>query len=393
MRANTYRVLYALFGAAIVLQVGVALLSYRAMNRSAIAVQWVAHTHAVVANLTALRLSVLEAENARRGFILTGDAHQLEPYGAAVEAIPEESRELRILIADNPVQLRRLDTLGPLIESRMALLADSVNLPERSNDAVRQVSLTKEGVLAMAAVRKAVLEMEAAENVLLSKRIVDSELVYRRTVSLLIAGSFIALGLLLTVFFFLTHAVRKRRLAEGLALASNAKLEARTLELEAINGELETFTYSVSHDLRAPLRHIHGFSKILIEEFGPKMEPDAQKFLQRHGFSRSPPSRAGVYARASARIPVVERGGVRDLELGKAVERVRVAWRTRRRFLRNRSRAQAGQFQRLSVPPAEPAGGLFIPRLGRTIWGRRHRVAGGGRADPNFARLRRNGRP
>src|SRR6202011_5614523 len=60
-----------------------------------------------------------------------------------------------------------------------------------------------------------------------------------------------------------------------------------------------------------------------------------------HAVSRSPPSRAGVYARASAQIPVAERGGVRDLELGKAVERVRVAWRPRLRFLRNRSRAQA----------------------------------------------------
>src|SRR6202041_3093721 len=52
-----------------------------------------------------------------------------------------------------------------------------------------------------------------------------------------------------------------------------------------------------------------------------------------HAFSRSPPSRAGVYARASARIPVAERGGIRALELGKAVERVRVDWRTRQRFL------------------------------------------------------------
>ena len=42
-----------------------------------------------------------------------------------------------------------------------------------------------------------------------------------------------------------------------------------------------------------------------------------------HAFSRSPPSRAGVYARASAWISVAERGGVRDVELGKAVERVR----------------------------------------------------------------------
>src|ERR1700682_2505238 len=53
-----------------------------------------------------------------------------------------------------------------------------------------------------------------------------------------------------------------------------------------------------------------------------------------HALSRSPPSRAGVYARASARSPVAEGGGVWDLELGKAVERVRVACRPRLRFLR-----------------------------------------------------------
>lgn len=74
-----------------------------------------------------------------------------------------------------------------------------------------------------------------------------------------------------------------------------------------------------------------------------------------HAFSRSPPSRAGVYARASARIPVAERGGVRDLELGKAVERVRVAWRPRLRFLRNRSRAQAARGWDARVETSSPS--------------------------------------
>src|SRR5207249_7086991 len=55
----------------------------------------------------------------------------------------------------------------------------------------------------------------------------------------------------------------------------------RTAQLQSANKELETFTYSVSHDLQTPLRHIGGFSKLLVEEFGPALDPTAQHYLQR----------------------------------------------------------------------------------------------------------------
>jgi len=57
-------------------------------------------------------------------------------------------------------------------------------------------------------------------------------------------------------------------------------VKERTAQLEETNKELETFSYSVSHDLKAPLRAITGFTKVLEEEYAPNMNEDHKKYLR-----------------------------------------------------------------------------------------------------------------
>lgn len=82
--------------------------------------------------------------------------------------------------------------------------------------------------------------------------------------------------------------ITERKLAEEALALQAAELSRSNIELAAANKELDAFTYSVSHDLRAPLRQIDGFSRILVEEFGPQLDSQARHCLERiqHGVQK-----------------------------------------------------------------------------------------------------------
>ena len=89
----------------------------------------------------------------------------------------------------------------------------------------------------------------------------------------------------LTGIFGISRDISEQKLAEDEFRKLNDELDRRvaerTAQLEAANREYESFSYSVSHDLRSPLRHINSYAAILMEELGQSISPEGQENLER----------------------------------------------------------------------------------------------------------------
>jgi PAS domain S-box-containing protein len=107
---------------------------------------------------------------------------------------------------------------------------------------------------------------------------------------------------------------RLRAEAEVLALnrTLEARVEARTRELTRANQELESFAYSVSHDLRAPLRAIDGFSRLLTERYGDRIDEEGREYLLR---VRNAAGRMGTLIESLLKMARLGRGGIKPVPL------------------------------------------------------------------------------
>jgi PAS domain S-box-containing protein len=110
--------------------------------------------------------------------------------------------------------------------------------------------------------------------------------------------------------------ITEQRAAEIEIQDLNRRLQRDNAELEAVNKELEAFSYSVSHDLRAPLRAIDGFSQALVEDAGPLLKPEHHSHL---GRVRQAAQRMGMLIDDLIKLARVTRTDVNidDVDLGE----------------------------------------------------------------------------
>jgi signal transduction histidine kinase len=248
------------FAALIVMTLASVILAQR--NRDAF--DLASRTETVLSD-TSLALELLEdAETGQRGFLLTEREAYLEPYNAAIERIPGQLDRLVAETADLPVaaQARTIRSQGL---SKLAELKSTLAFytSDGRGAALEQV-MTGKGKGLMDDVRAAAASIRADQQQKLTARIA----VTATTGRILIAAQ-IGTALLVVVISLLTGGslyrnIRALRGAQEALAATNANLEkiveTRTAALSQANDEIQKFAYIVSHDLRAPLVNIMGFT-------------------------------------------------------------------------------------------------------------------------------------
>jgi CHASE3 domain sensor protein len=145
-----------------------AFLAFHAEGEVKRSFQWVTHTLEVDRTVQSPVNSLVDAETGQRGFLLTARAVYLEPYEAGRARIAQQLAEVRKLTADNAAQQARLDQLAPLIDDRLAVLAETIALENRGErDAALQLVNSDRGKNTMDKIRGVLREMADDEHRLL----------------------------------------------------------------------------------------------------------------------------------------------------------------------------------------------------------------------------------
>lgn len=237
----------------------------------------------ILQGVAALHVDVRAAETGQRGYILTGERRYLAPYEQATGRVWDSFRRLEDDVQD-PGQVSRLRQLRPLIQAKLDELARTVELRHRSFEEALALVRTDAGQRLMEEIDAAIVAFEHAErDIMVSRtRRLEQQAAWTSRVAAL-TGILALVSTILGVIWIGRWRANARLLEaeRGFRRSLERQVEERTAELTQVNRELDAFAYTISHDLRAPLRSMHGYADALVEDYGSVLPEEGHRFAKR----------------------------------------------------------------------------------------------------------------
>lgn len=267
---------------------------------------WVDHTDRVLAQAQQCENLIINMESGMRGFLLTGDPGLLKPFNQTKAQAGGELDVLSHMVTDNPPQVEKVKAMRAAFDQWLGHAEEMIGRRQRGED-YQSISLNLREKVLMDGVRQEFTGFTGVEYALRQERI-DAMQRLKENIRRFRWAALLVLGLALGLYFqrqlsavaqiyeaALTTAKQKTaalqtsetslRKAEGKLRQYADDLEKtvaqRTAKLQETIAELEAYSYSISHDLRAPLRAMEGYARVLREDFQEKVGPEGKVFLDR----------------------------------------------------------------------------------------------------------------
>lgn len=215
----------------IILVVVVGLTSYNAIRMQQENAGWVNHTREVMSVSTAVRNRLLTAESNVRGFALTNNVTFENNYRAAVDNVWSELDEMRKLVKDNKIQISRLDSLTPLIQVRLDLMAQQYELlkSNRSNsDTIKAIVL--KGKVLSSQIDFSFKRLENQEEGLLAEREQNAAESSKRATQYIVFGTLAFLFVVFLLYYFIRTTYNAQIASENETIKANKQLELLSIE-------------------------------------------------------------------------------------------------------------------------------------------------------------------
>ncbi|MBP2230453.1 signal transduction histidine kinase [Azospirillum agricola] len=226
-----------------------------------------------VGRMTAIRVAagtllsqLQDAEIGQRGYLLTGDRQYLKPYEAATTAVDDTIARLHgFAEGEDAVASDILDRLAVLATAKRTELAETIALMETGRrDEALAVVRTGRGMRLMDEARQALADLITPADAQLAAQLaaMNGQARMSRWVAAL-GGLFILLvvgGAVWIVLRYTRDLVQAQHAIQALNDSLEQRVAERTVELQRANDEIQRFAYIVSHDLRAPLVNVMGFT-------------------------------------------------------------------------------------------------------------------------------------
>jgi signal transduction histidine kinase len=244
-----------------------------AANRAAL--EGVVRARAVLAAANAVETAIDQAETGQRGFLLTGKEAYLSPFEAARKALGPALAQLEQQAAADSALLASVRKLGAVVADKLIELNETLELARRGDrPGAFALIQTDRGQRDSDAIRSMTSQMQDAQRGVINNQVAAINQGGKALIAMDTAG----LAGLVLLAAFITYGIRQHlremraaqvelEIANRSLEMSNDSLERtvqiRTADLVEANGEIQRFAYIVSHDLRAPLVNIMGFTSEL----------------------------------------------------------------------------------------------------------------------------------